>query len=243
MVGNRTLSQYDFLGLTAPDFTPICDIAKELQSKIDRLPKNSLKRLFLDTQKCILDKLCDSKCCIVAGRDDWLNSVVRDFMTPMIAALSGDTSSEWGQTFTAIDAMQSLMEQSAKDLAEASKNGKGVNFPTAQAMIDFMKWRYELEVARLMALVHIQTDLRQSLKNNGVGDDGDWACLGKQIKACGEANLGTLTTALGDFLSIFDPAFSIDAQRDKMRNDLKPPPPPENPLMPLPPTMFYSDYL
>lgn len=217
-IRNRAISSFDPLGLQEhgpQDFRPICDMANRLKAEINRLPQESLKRLFLQTQACILDRLCNSHCCLTEATADWLRRTVRDFMNPLFSALDGNGDDRWRSTLSVLDNWQE-----STDLTGALDDTGGAGETGGAAIAgEIIDWTYALFAAREMAITHIDQDLRSAIRGNGVGLNYDWECIGNQVSQCERQFFSKFERFGSKILGLARPSFDVSRFRDAMRAD------------------------
>jgi RHS repeat-associated protein len=195
----------------APTRAPISAMAKVLTQRIDSLEAGDFRRLFLDTQQCILDKLSKWQCCMDPRSLDWLNRTVKDFMDPMFEALDGRPNTRWADTFRKVASYQNPTPPSPNVLAASS--GQYVPAPNP--------WSDQMFAAREMAMTHIDQDLRQAIERQGVGSDGDWSCIGKVVSECERKFFNGFERLLSRTSGLVNSNFDIAKFRDSMRDDVK----------------------
>ena len=224
-VRNCPISRFDPFGLEEQgpqNFKAICDMAKRLRGEIDKLPQTSLKRPFLETQECILNRLCNSHCCLNSSSANWLNNTVRDFMNPLFDALGGRGNQRWKDTFDQLDKWQKEIENTTRPVG-----GDTAPLIIGEAINEEMT---TLLAARKMALTHINQDLRKSPVNNGAGLDTDWKCVGNQVSECEKKFFYWFERWPGKGIGLFDDTFDVSKFRDRMRREVQNPIPPEPPV-------------
>jgi hypothetical protein len=229
-VRNRPIYRFDPLGLEEQgpqNFSAICQMAKRLQGEIDKLPQSSLKRPFLETQHCILDRLCNSHCCLNSSSANWLINTVRDFMNPLFDALAGNGNQRWEDTFANIDKWQNAVDGFSGVLDDSGGAGETGGAAIGDALID---WMISLQAAREMALTHIDGDLRKSLERNGVGLSSDWKCVGEQVSACEKKFFNWFERSGSWFFGTLSDTFDVSKFRDRMRREVQNPIPPQLPV-------------
>lgn len=195
-VKNNGVNRVDWLGLNPT----IKDIATVLQAYIENLRDNDLRKLFLVTQKCILDGLSEGQCCVGIGEDpEWINDVVREFMEPLLSALSGAPNDPWKEVFNNLKEAENILE-----------NHGAVH-----------RWIFELGAARDMAITHIGYDLREAITLHGVGTDKRWKCIGIVVEKCERIFFNKLERILGGIAGMIDSSFDVSRMRDDMREDVR----------------------
>jgi hypothetical protein len=221
---NRAQCLFDALGLEeqgAPDFRSICEMAAKLRVEIDKLPSSNIKRLFFETQHCILAKLCHGNCCLKLSDADWLTKTVKDFMDPAFEALAEKGNPRWRDTFLDVERWHLQAATSVGVLEDTG--GAGETGGVAMAYF-FNDWLTKMFAARHMALTHVDQDLRQALKKNGIGTDSEWRCIGRQVSECEKVSFNKIERSISWVGGmILSPSFDISKFRDGMRNDQKPP--------------------
>jgi RHS repeat-associated protein len=236
-VGNSPLSYFDLEGLqslpadsnvgesgmgrffgddddpNAGSTVTLCDRADALRVKIERLAKNDLRLGFLKTQHCILEKLCQKACCPSAA--EWLENVIKDFMDPLFDALEGNPNEGWRKTFEQVGVYEAGNAGIEKTLSSVLVSSE------ARFELDQAKRMNEVMSARDMAITHISQDLRNALIRNGVGDDGDWKCIGDVVSECEKNEFTPLERGVSRFAGLIDASFDVGKFRDDMRDLLK----------------------
>jgi hypothetical protein len=175
-------------------------MAWKLQSYIEKMDPNDLRLGFMTTQRDILVGIAYKRDQEKWNADDrkWIQGVVKDFMNPLFSALDGNPNERWRDTFSDIAEMQ----RQNKVMMENSPEESGLAVATNYAL-----------AGRMMAMTHINSDLRNSLANNGIGTDANWATIGKIVS---DASVNVYGPGLGHIGS-----FIVGNVRDQMRNDLK----------------------
>ena len=189
---------------------PISNEAEHLQSRINRLSPGDNARLFLNTQKAILDKLADGRCCLTKAQLDWLEKLIRDFMRPLIDSLDGNvpSGSGWDNTLNKkIDCSNRTNNRDADVIDDPDRGGA--------------RRLREVTDARFMALVHICEDLRNSLRNNGVGEDSVWACVGQAVAEAEAENFSPMERRISKVAGRLDSTYDVSRFRDNMRDQVK----------------------
>ena len=79
----------------------------------------------------------------------------------------------------------------------------------------------EVTDARFMALVHIGEDLRNSLRNNGVGEDSVWACVGQAVAEAEAENFSPMERRISKVAGRLDSTYDVSRFRDNMRDQVK----------------------
>ena len=123
---------------------PIADESENLRYRINKFSPGDNARLFLNTQKAILDKLADGRCCLTKAQLDWLEKLIRDFMRPLIDSLDGNvpSGSGWDNTLNKkIDRSNRTNNRDADVIDDPDRGGA--------------RRLREVTDARFMALVHI----------------------------------------------------------------------------------------
>jgi hypothetical protein len=178
-------------------FQEICEAAKKLQKYRATRDWNDVRQLFLKLQLCILQRLCMGACAkgdIESAR--WLNDLVVDFMNPLSRYLDGGDLSDypgWADVKDDIALFQAFYDERPNAM-DAN------NLPQQLAVIlanQIDKRGLKLKTAIWMANVHIRFDLEYALERNGVGDDIDWNCVGRQVARCEQIWLSDFEIAGG----------------------------------------------
>jgi len=194
--------------------------------------------VFVETQSCILQAI--HKCVDCDADEEWLRNVVRDFMTPFTRSLeergSGMpiTDPGWREFFRKLDANEISSSTLGIDHGQALdfayrwilKIHCGVDITglgREQAVVG-------LEIARQMALNHINSDLERALARNGIGNDKVWRCVGDAVKQCESEllkivpDLELLGGAAAKINDDYDVQRLRDAMRERVRRQLVPKP-------------------
>ena len=189
---------------------PIADESENLRYRINKFSPGDNARLFLNTQKAILDKLADGRCCLTKAQLDWLEKLIRDFMRPLIDSLDGNvpSGSGWDNTLNKkIDRSNRTNNRDADVIDDPDRGGA--------------RRLREVTDARFMALVHIGEDLRNSLRNNGVGEDSVWACVGQAVAEAEAENFSPMERRISKVAGRLDSTYDVSRFRDNMRDQVK----------------------
>ena len=183
--------------------------SERLRSRIDKLSPGDNARIFLNTQKAILDKLADGRCCLTKQQLAWLERVIRDFMNPLIDSLDGRPTSEWNKA---------LNSDEFPGVDRSDRSGEDALTPLGAGAARLR----EVVDARTMAVIHIGTDLMKSLRKNGIGDDLVWACVGQAVREAEEENFSpyelNISRRAGRALN---PTFDVGRFRDDRRDAIR----------------------
>ena len=228
-VGNDPLNQIDFLGLD--QFKVVCEKAADLDRRIKSLRSNTsdqFKRVFMGLQSCILNKLCKGACCNSEQSAAWLNGTIDTFMTKFTDALDGKIypqNRDWKPLLERIDKLRPLTPR-PEDMKYFSMGvpagGSAFSLYAGSAFTDYATG---VEIARQMALTHINQDLALALRRNTPGLDADWKCVGGVVADCQKDFFNRLELLLGSWLpkDKFDIPFIRDQMRERIKDELNQP--------------------
>ncbi len=184
--------------------------AKQQSARMNELDAGLIK-IFVDIQSCIMKNL--ARCVKVCPQDeDWLVDTARDFMRPYVESLReradgcAVSNAGWRLFFERLDA-------NAFNVLPWMPDG------FALPGTDAFGYALRLEIARQMALNHINVDLRNSLMINGVGSEGMWSCIGRVVSQCEREVLQQLSN-FGDILGVFMDEYDVSRIRDRMREEV-----------------------
>jgi RHS repeat-associated protein len=190
---------------------PIADESENLRYRINKFSPSDNARLFLITQKAILDKLADGRCCLTRAQMDWLEKLISDFMKPLIDSLDGNvpSGSGWDNNLNKeVDRSNRTNNRDADVIDDPFRGG--------------LRRLREITDARQMALVHIGEDLRNSLRKNGVGEDSVWACVGQAVAEAEAENFSSMERRMSKMAGKgLGSTYDMSRFRDDMRDEVK----------------------
>jgi len=160
---------------------------------------------FLQTQLAIVHGLAANKCpCVGKREEDWMRSVVQDFMRPLL------------QSLTERSTRKAIADAGGKTFFDEYDKGTWNNFRKAGVRVP-----EHLATANGMAINHINNDLKNFLTTNGCGTDATWACIGKVVDDSFKAALAPLTANFGAVAGKIWDDMNISEMRDNMRKEVK----------------------
>jgi len=213
-VDNQPTTTVDSLGLD--QYKVICSAANELDNRIDTLRTanaDDARLGFLQTQECILRKLCFGQCCADSRRAEWLNRVIGTFMGQLFDALDGNiypANAQWPATFDLVRGTEAV--SFAVDRVTDERGGNVLD-----GIVDYGT---DTAASRQMALTHINQDLQEALLTHGYGFNDDWKCIGTVVNDCMKNQYNWLERRLAR--SLDNPWLPTDIPRirDDMRRDV-----------------------
>jgi len=228
-VYNSPINFVDPFGLD--HFTLVCDKAADLERRIQGLRSNTgdqFKRVFMGLQSCILNKLCKGACCNGDQSAAWLNGTIDTFMTQFTDALDGKfypQNRDWKPLLDQIDKLRPLRPRPENMIyfsMGVPAGGSAISLYGGSAFSDYATG---VEVARQMALTHINQDLALALRRNTPGLDTDWKCIGGVVADCQKDFFNKLELLLGSLLpkDKFDIPFIRDQMRERVKDELSQP--------------------
>ena len=218
-VDNDPIAGIDLYGLITvkQSLAKICKLHDEtgrLAEQLKQQNPSDVRLLFVDTQVCILKKLCNGVCCVDTDEaGDWLSRTVNLFISSLNNALKGQIAPNTGQGFqefintTKGGSWWSLAFEAIENAPRKLKQGSGLQPTYAEA------------AAAIMARFHINYDLFFALQLQGVGGESDWKCIGKVVSECAKQT-SPRPAILLDLAPYLTPNIDPTVLRDAMRNRL-----------------------
>lgn len=210
------------------DFQIVCDKAADLDRRIHKLKSNTgdqFKAVFMSLQLCILNKLCKGACCNSEADANWLNALINTFMTQFTDALDGRYyagNQQWKAVLGRADTLKPITP-TPEDMKYLSMGvpagGTALSLYMGTALADRATG---VNLAREMALTHINQDLAQALRQNGTGPDTEWKCIGGVVGECQKNFFSRLEQLVGKLLpkDRFDVPFIRDQMRERVKLEL-----------------------